>query len=199
MLGSLLGGPTKRGIHSSQNAIVEGPIWRLVQALSTMVDHRDLNRVLIDGFYDNVAKSTPQDLKLVDDLALLYDEEAVKQVYDVKHFWHDLHGKGLLKKALFIITLNIQGIYGGYTGPKFKTVLPHSARVKLESRLIPNQTRTETLRKIRRHLDRHGYSDIKVIDTSSGLSDDWSRTRPTSGVIGAVRATYEGAGFRPRM
>ena len=34
-------GPTKRGIHSSLYAIVESPIWRLIQALSTMVDEND--------------------------------------------------------------------------------------------------------------------------------------------------------------
>jgi acetylornithine deacetylase/succinyl-diaminopimelate desuccinylase-like protein len=188
-------GPTKRGIHSSLNAIVESPIWRMTQALASMVDPRDPSRVVIDGFYDNVAKPTAQDLKLVEELAKVFDEDAVKKVNDVKHFWQDLQGKKLLMKAFYTTTLNIQGIEGGYTGPKFKTVLPHSIKVKLESRLIPNQTRSETLRNIRRHLDKKGYPDIRVVDTSSGLSDDWSRTRPEAGVVKLVESAYRDWGF----
>ncbi len=49
-------GPTKRGIHSSLAAIVESPLWRMVQALATMVDPNDQSKVLIESFYDNVAQ-----------------------------------------------------------------------------------------------------------------------------------------------
>ncbi len=192
-------GPTKRGIHSSLLAIVESPMWRMVQALASMVDPKDPSRVLIEGFYDNVAAPTKRDLQIIDELAKLYDEEAVRRANDVEHFVHDLHGKDLLMKALYTTTLNIQGISGGYTGPKFKTVLPHTMKVKLESRLIPNQTRSETLAKIRRHLDGHGYADIKVVDTSSELSDDWSRTDPDAGIVAVVREAYESGGYAPQV
>ena len=192
-------GPTKRGIHSSQAAVVESPTWRMIQALATMVDAKDPSRVLIEGFYDNVAKPTKRDLEIVDDLAKIFDEDAWRRQNDVEHYVHDLHGKELLLKALYTTTLNIQGISGGYTGPKFKTVLPHSVRVKLESRLIPNQNRSETLQKIRRHLDAHGYADIQVVDTSSELSDDWSRTNPDAGIVTVVRSAYESWGYRPQV
>ncbi len=192
-------GPTKRGIHSSLLAVVESPLWRMMHALATMVDAKDPSRVLIDGFYDNVAPPTKRDLELVDDLAEVFDEDAWRRANDVEHFVHDLHGKELLMKALYTTTLNIQGISGGYTGPKFKTVLPHSVKAKLESRLIPNQTRSETLEKIRRHLDSHGYADIKVVDTSSELSDDWSRTDPDTGIVAVAREAYEAWGYAPQV
>lgn len=192
-------GPTKRGVHSSLAAIVESPLWRMVHALSTMTDLSDPSRVLIEGFYNNVAPPTGRDLAIIDELAKGFDEEAIRTANDVKQFIQNLHGKELLLKALYTTTLNIQGVQGGYTGPKFKTVLPHSVRVKLESRLLPNQTRSETLQKIRAHLDQHGYSDIKIVETSSELSDDWSRTDPDAGMVKVVKQSYQDWGFRPQV
>jgi len=192
-------GPTKRGIHSSLAATVESPIWRMISALSTMVDQRDPSKVLIEGFYDNIAKPSPRDLQLVDELAKVYDENALKKSTDVQHFVHDLHGKELLMRALYNTTLNIQGINGGYTGPKFKTVLPHNVKAKLESRILPNQTRTETVENVRKHLDKHGYSDIKVVDSAAESSDDWSRTNPDAGIAKVVKRSYEDWGYKPQV
>ena len=157
------------------------------------------DRVLIEGFYDNVAKPTPKDLELIDELVKAYDENALKKSTDVDHFVHDLHGRELLKRALHATTLNIQGIQGGYTGPKFKTVLPHNVKVKLESRILPNQTKSETVEKVGRHLDKHGYSDIKVVDSAAESSDDWSRTNPDSGIAKIVKKSYEDWGYQPQV
>ncbi len=190
-------GPTKRGIHSSLAAIVESPLWRMIQALATMVDREDPSKVLIDDFYDNVEPPTPRDLQLVRELATRFDEESIKQSADVKHFLHDLHGEELLLKALYTTTLNIQGLEGGYTGPKFKTVLPHSIKVKLESRIIPDQNRTETVEKVRNHLDKHGYPDIRVVDHASEKSDDWSRINPDAGIVQVVSEAYSMRGLKP--
>jgi acetylornithine deacetylase/succinyl-diaminopimelate desuccinylase-like protein len=43
-----------------------------------------------------------------------------------------------------------------------KTILPHRAVAKLDSRLVPNQTPEDALRLIRRHLDERGFRDIEV-------------------------------------
>ncbi len=190
-------GPTQRGIHSSLAAIVESPVWRMVQALATMTDPEDPSKILIEGFYDNVAPPTPRDQQIINELAKGFDENSIKQATDVKHFLHDLHGQELLTKALYTTTLNIQGISGGFAGPKFKTVLPHNVRVKLESRIIPNQTRTETVEKIRKHLDKHGYNDIKIVDTTAENSDDWSRTNPDASIVKTITQTYQKHGHNP--
>ncbi|PSO07106.1 hypothetical protein B9Q04_12640 [Candidatus Marsarchaeota G2 archaeon BE_D] len=191
-------GPTERAIHSSYAAIVESPVWRLIHALASMTDPADPTRVLVEGFYDNVAPPTPEDLELVDKLAQRLDEEALRKVLGVKHFYRDLHGRDLLLKALYTTTLNIQGIYGGYTGPLVKTVLPEKASAKLESRLIANQTTKETVEKIRRHLDRHGYTDIQILEyEGQNAADDWSRTSPKAGIVQATIQAYRDFGFDP--
>ncbi len=149
------------------------------------------------AFTTTLPNPTPRDLQLVKELAQDFDEDTVKQSADVKHFLGDLHGEELLRKALYTTTLNIQGINGGYTGPAFKTVLPHSVKVKLESRIIADQTRSETAAKVRRHLDNHGYSDIRIVDQASEKSDDWSRVSPDAGIVGVMRETYQNHGFKP--
>lgn len=191
-------GPTERAIHSSYAAIVESPVWRLVHALASMTDPQDPTRVLIEGFYDNVAPPTPEDMELIEKLAQRLDEDALRQALGVKHFYRDLHGKDLLIKALYTTTLNIQGIYGGYTGPLVKTILPERAAAKLESRLVPNQTVRETVEKIRRHLDAHGYQDIEILEfEGQNAPDDWSRTSPKAGIVQATIQAYREAGFDP--
>jgi acetylornithine deacetylase/succinyl-diaminopimelate desuccinylase-like protein len=47
-------GPTKAPSHSSNQVILDSPVWRLVQALATLTS-QDGNTVLIDGFYDDVS------------------------------------------------------------------------------------------------------------------------------------------------
>jgi acetylornithine deacetylase/succinyl-diaminopimelate desuccinylase-like protein len=73
-----------------------------------------------------------------------------------------MSGRESLLQYLFTTTLNIDGIAGGYTGPGVKTILPHRAVAKLDSRLVPNQTPDEALRLIRRHLDARGFRDIEI-------------------------------------
>lgn len=107
-------GPKKFDIHSSNAAVVDNPAWRLIHALSTLSDPEHPDRVVGEGFYDNVAPPTPEDLDLVERLAARFDEDSMKRVLAVDHFIDDVRGKDALMKLLFSPTMNIQGIYGGY-------------------------------------------------------------------------------------
>jgi acetylornithine deacetylase/succinyl-diaminopimelate desuccinylase-like protein len=193
-------GPVKRGIHSSVAPVIESPMWRMTQALASMTDSADPDRVLIAGFYDNVARPTIEEIKIVEKLAQTFDEENFKKEIEVNSFTKNLRGKDLLMKMLFSTSLNIQGISGGYEGPLFKTILPNRIIAKLESRLVPNQTREETAKKIRAHLEKLGYSDIAIREypEENGV-DDWSRTDPNSGVVRAVIDSYRKFGYEPEV
>lgn len=196
-------GPKKFAIHSSHAAIVDNPAWRLIHALSTLTDHEHPDRILVEGFYDNVLPPTKDDMDLVDQYAPRYDGESAKRVLQVDRFIGDVHGKEALKKLLFSPTMNIQGIYGGYIGPGFKTSMPHSVRVKLECRLVPNMTYMEVLEKVRRHLDTHGYSDIKIVEVRGGKtveearSHEWARTSVKSDLVQAAIQSDKKQGYDP--
>jgi acetylornithine deacetylase/succinyl-diaminopimelate desuccinylase-like protein len=154
-------GPTEFGIHGSNKAWVDSPVWRLIHALSTMTTE-DGNRVLIEGFYDDVAVPTAEDLELLEELSNVFDENVVKEEMRVKQFIGDKRGLEALKLYLFSPTLNINGIWGGYTGPGTKTLLPHKVTAKMDVRLVPNMRREKVLPLIRRHLDRMGYPEVEI-------------------------------------
>ncbi len=198
-------GPTKFDIHSSLAAVVDSPAWRMIHALSTLTDPAHPDRVAVEGFYDNVVPPGQEDLELVERLAPRFDESSMKEVSQVDHFIDDVHGKDALMKLLFSPTMNIQGIYGGYTGTGFKTSLPHKARAKIECRLVPNQSYKEVLEKVRRHLDRHGYSDIEIVAVRGGKSvgearsHEWARTSAKSEFVQAVIRSYRRHGHDPNI
>ncbi|HYA21663.1 MAG TPA: M20/M25/M40 family metallo-hydrolase, partial [Thermoproteota archaeon] len=78
-------GPTEFGIHGSNKAWVDSPVWRMIKVLSTMVDETG-NQVSIEGFYDDVAVPSEEDRELVRKLKDTFDEEEVKNVMKVDRF-----------------------------------------------------------------------------------------------------------------
>ncbi len=149
-------------LHSANAAVVKNPAWRLVQALATMKDAND--HVTIDGFYDDVKKPSDYEMKCLE--TLCYPEEASKQRMGLDGFINDLTGIPLLEKFYYQPTANIAGFKAGYIGDGAKTVLPGSAVVKMDLRLVPDQTPDDILAKVRAHLDRRGFTDIEVVKIS---------------------------------
>jgi acetylornithine deacetylase/succinyl-diaminopimelate desuccinylase-like protein len=60
------------------------------------------------------------------------------------------------------VTLNVDGIWSGYTGEGVKTILPHTATAKMDSRLPMGVDPERQLARIRTHLDKHGFSDVEI-------------------------------------
>jgi len=188
-------GPKAHAIHSANKAWVDSPVWRMIAALSTMVTEGG-NRVAIAGFYDDVLAPTPEDRRLLADLARTFDPNVVKEQNKFDRFIDDLEGVALLERFLYASTLNIDGIWGGYTGPGTKTVLPHEVRVKVDIRLVPDQVPDKVLAVLRSHLDRHGFPDIGI-DVHDQY--DWSQTPPDAPIVRAMRNAYAGMGHEPEV
>jgi acetylornithine deacetylase/succinyl-diaminopimelate desuccinylase-like protein len=91
-------------------------------------------------------------------------------------------------------TINIEGLVGGYTGPGGKTILPHRAVAKIDVRLVPNMTATETLALLKTHLQKHGFGDVEV-NMSGGY--DPTETDPESRLVKAQIAAYRKQGVEP--
>ena len=92
--------------------------------------------------------------------------------------------------------LNIDGIWGGYTGEGSKTVLPHNATVKMDVRFVPDQKGEDFAKLLRAHLDAHGYPDVEVRTVTVG---EWARTSVKSPLWRSLRETYEAFGLKPRV
>jgi len=133
---------------------------------------------------------------MLKDLAKVFDPDTFRVEAKVDHFVDDLEGIALLERYLYTSSLNIDGIWGGHTGPGTKTVLPHEARVRLDIRLVPDQEPEKMIALVRRHLDKKGYPDIAV-----EVHDryDWSRTPVDAAIVRAARRAYESMGHRPEV
>lgn len=161
--GSEEGGPLQAEIHGSYKAIVDAPVWRLVQALSTLTSE-DGNTITVPGYYDAVRDPTAEERRLIAGLLPTWaaGEAAQRSALGVERWMDGVSGEESLLRYLYHPTLNIDGIWGGYTGPGVKTILPHRATAKLDSRLVPDMDPAEQLALIRRHLDRQGFDDIAI-------------------------------------
>jgi acetylornithine deacetylase/succinyl-diaminopimelate desuccinylase-like protein len=158
--GSERGGPTEGEIHSSDAVIVESPVWRLVQAVNSMVDENQ--DPTIDGMWDDVEEPTSEDLALVRKVAKVFDQNCYAREMGVKRFKIKGSKERLLRKYLFEPSLNIDGIEAGYNGEGSKTVLPDSAKAKIDVRLVPNMSIEGTFKKLEAHLRRRGFTDVNI-------------------------------------
>ncbi|MGO9935031.1 MAG: M20/M25/M40 family metallo-hydrolase [Steroidobacteraceae bacterium] len=181
----------KDDIHSSYKAELDSAVWRMVKALSTLVSE-DGNDPAIDGWFEHVKPLTERQKQLIAEHAASTYEADVKKLLGVQHWVHDLSYRDALERLASQPTVNIEGMYAGYTGPGGKTILPAKATVKLDLRLVPDQTAAEAKAKLRAHLDKRGYGDIEVKVTGGY---DPTQTDENSSLIKASIAVYKHEGM----
>jgi acetylornithine deacetylase/succinyl-diaminopimelate desuccinylase-like protein len=160
------GGPTAAEIHGSYKAAVDSPAWRLVQALASMTSG-DGNTILIEDYYDDLRPMNEEEQRLMNGALENLNEEQLKQSLGVERWIDGMSGEAAQMELLLMPTLNIDGIWAGYTGEGVKTILPHRATAKVDSRLPPGIDPEEALAKIRAHLDANGFEDIEMRVLSS--------------------------------
>jgi acetylornithine deacetylase/succinyl-diaminopimelate desuccinylase-like protein len=190
--GGAWGGPRSGDVHSMNASWVDNPVWQLVWALSAL-RARD-GTVLIEGFYDDVRAPSQRDEELLLRLAETFDEEMFRRRTDVARFQDDLHGVDLLRRFLFTPTLNIDGMYGGYTGPGMKNVVPYMGRAKVDVGIVPGMDPDDIRRKLEAHLERMGFADVSVV-LYEGRG--WCRTDPDSDLAQAAIRAMENSKYGP--
>lgn len=190
------GGPTTRGIHGSFNAWVKNPAWRLVKALSTLVDNDE--NIVVEHFFDKVAPLLPEDRdSLQRQIAEgRFDERVFMESYDVKRLKYDGEGMDVWEKLFSQPQLNIDGIESGYIGPETKTLLPHVATAKVDVRMVPHMEPEEVAASIRKHLDKHGFADIEM---KIYHNYPWSKVSMEEDVVQAMIDAYHDMGKEPQI
>ncbi|MEO5998699.1 MAG: dipeptidase [Chitinophagaceae bacterium] len=125
-----------RDLHSGvYGGAVANPITILAKMIASC--HDENNAITIPGFYDDVVASTDEERKLMAEAP--YDEENYKADLGVRELWGE-KGYSTSERTGIRPTLEINGIWGGYTGEGAKTVLPSKAYAKVSARLVPNQS-----------------------------------------------------------
>ena len=173
-------------VHSGLGgSIFPNAAWRLVWALATLKGEDE--RIRIKGFYDGIQNPSRRDRELMEALPEVAQE--YKERYGVKQFIKGLSGGVDLRvEEVFSPTCTICGLTSGYQGPGSKTVLPARASAKVDFRLVPDQDPDDILRKLRAHLDEHGFSDVQIADLGG---DPPARTDPDDPFIQLVAKVAE--------
>jgi acetylornithine deacetylase/succinyl-diaminopimelate desuccinylase-like protein len=159
--GGAHGGPPGAEIHGSYKAIVDSPPLRLANAIASMTS-ADGNTVTIPGWYDAIRGPTEAEQRLINGLARERALERTRDAVGIARWVDGLEGRDAIVRLLFEPTLNINGMWSGYTGVGVKTILPHIATAKMDSRLPPGLEPDAAMGMIRAHLDAHGYRDMEI-------------------------------------
>ena len=147
-----------RDAHSSLAVLIKNPAWRLIEAVNTL---RNSNgKVLIKDWYKEVSSFSKNDLKLIQNE--LFDENVFKKEFGINSFVGNKKGMDAKKALVGGATCNIAGFVSGYTGNGAKTVLPGSALVKIDFRLIPKMDPKKQVLRLKNHLKSKGFSDVGI-------------------------------------
>jgi acetylornithine deacetylase/succinyl-diaminopimelate desuccinylase-like protein len=128
-----------RDLHSGvYGGAVANPINVLCSMIASM--HDENKHITIPGFYNNVLETSAEDRAAM-----------AKTPFDEAEYVRDLgidavmgeKGFSTIERTGIRPTLDVNGIWGGYTGEGSKTVLPSKAFAKISMRLVPNQSMEE--------------------------------------------------------
>jgi acetylornithine deacetylase/succinyl-diaminopimelate desuccinylase-like protein len=129
-----------RDLHSGvYGGAVANPINILCQMIASM--HDEFNHITIPGFYDGVVELSASDRAAMAQTP--FDLDAYQKDLGIQSV-HGEKGYSTIERASIRPTLDVNGIWGGYTGEGAKTVLPSMAYAKISMRLVPNQS-SETI------------------------------------------------------
>jgi acetylornithine deacetylase/succinyl-diaminopimelate desuccinylase-like protein len=133
-----------RDLHSG---VYGGAVANPITILSKMIAacHDENNHITIPGFYDDIIESTASERAKMAEAP--FDLNEFKQDLGIANVWGE-KGYSTNERTGIRPTLEVNGIWGGYTGEGAKTVLPSKAFAKISCRLVPNQSSTIITEKV---------------------------------------------------
>jgi len=128
-----------RDLHSGvYGGAIDNPVNILCKMINALKDEN--NRITIPGFYDRVIELSEEDRKAMNEAP--FDLDEYKKELGIQSVAGE-KGYTTLERVGIRPTLDVNGIWGGYTGAGAKTVLPSKAYAKISMRLVPNQKNEE--------------------------------------------------------
>jgi len=124
-----------RDLHSGvYGGGVANPINILCEMIASLKDEN--KHITIPGFYDDVVALSEEERSEM--ARAPFDITEYKSHLDIREVEGE-EGFSTLERVSIRPTLDVNGIWGGYTGEGAKTVLPSKASAKISMRLVPNQ------------------------------------------------------------
>ena len=136
---------------------VQNAIHALAEILASFRDEH--GTIQVEGFYDNVRPLSEEERQAYRDLN--FDEEALKEEVGVKQLFGE-KGYSYLEQTWARPTLEINGVFGGFSGEGIKTVLPAEAGAKITCRLVPDQDPDEIVALLKAHVEKHKPAGVDI-------------------------------------
>ena len=147
-----------RDLHSGlYGGAVANPINILCEMIAKMKDEN--NHITIPGFYDNVLVLSIEEKEDISRAPFSLD--AYKKALNLSDI-HGEEGYTTMERTGVRPTLDVNGIWGGYTGEGAKTVIPSKAYAKISMRLVPNQSDEEIREKFTKYFEHIAPKSVTV-------------------------------------
>lgn len=147
-----------RDLHSGvYGGAVANPVNVLCDMISSLHDAE--RRITVAGFYDDVQIVSLEERAKMNEAP--YDEPEYKRDLDIADLMGE-KGYTTLERTSIRPTLDVNGIWGGYTGEGAKTVLPSKAYAKISMRLVPDQDPHKIARLFELHFESLAPASVKV-------------------------------------
>lgn len=147
-----------RDLHSGlYGGAVANPINILCEMIAKLKDEK--NHITIPGFYDDVEILSEEERSEMAKVPFSLDE--YKQALDLSEV-HGEDGYSTNERNSIRPTLDINGIWGGYTGEGAKTVIPAKAYAKISMRLVPYQKSENITKLFKNYFESIAPLSVKV-------------------------------------
>lgn len=178
-----------RDLHSGvYGGAVANPINMLCKMIASL--HDENNHITIPGFYDKVTELSKQQRDKI--AKLPFNEQAYKKELNINEVWGE-KGYTTPERTGIRPTLDVNGIWGGYTGEGAKTVLPSKAFAKISMRLVPAQQPEEIAKLFKEYLQQQcppGITvTVKYLHGGKPVVTD-TETKGYQAAVQAVKATF---------
>lgn len=182
-----------RDLHSGlYGGAVANPINILTKMIASL--HDENNHITIPGFYDKVEELSAEERAEM--AKAPFSLEAYKKSLDIKEVYGET-GYTTNERNSIRPTLDVNGIWGGYTGEGAKTVIASKAYAKISMRLVPNQDWKEITKLFKSHFESIAPKSVTVKVTEHHGGQGYVTPIDTIAYQAASKAYTETFGVKP--
>jgi acetylornithine deacetylase/succinyl-diaminopimelate desuccinylase-like protein len=182
-----------RDLHSGlYGGAVPNPINILCEMIASLKNER--NEITIKHFYDDVVELSKEER--ADMARAPFDLEQYKNSIGIPDIIGE-EGYTTNERSWIRPTLDVNGIWGGYTGEGSKTVIPSKAYAKISMRLVPNQNSEKIMEVFQAHFESIAPPSVKVIVKPHHGGDPVVTPVDSIAYQAASKAMEESFGKRP--
>lgn len=182
-----------RDLHSGlYGGAVANPINILSQMIASL--HDEDNHITVKGFYDDVIELSSEERAEMAKAPFSLDN--YKKALDLGDVWGE-KGYSTPERASIRPTLDVNGIWGGYTGEGAKTVIASKAYAKISMRLVPGQDPKKITQLFAKHFESIAPDCVKVKVTPHHGGHPYVSPTDSKGYLAASAAMEESFGKKP--